>query len=75
MNSKVLQLSVCGDDFLDAARNAWKRQRVRSEQRDREDVVAFQKMHEEKLIWQKAKVERTTPVSDSSCETFSCIDG
>lgn len=53
-----------------------RRQRVRSEQRDREDVVAFQKMHEEKLMWRKAEEgEPTTPVDDSSYETFSCIDG
>uniref|UniRef100_A0A1I7VP68 non-specific serine/threonine protein kinase n=1 Tax=Loa loa TaxID=7209 RepID=A0A1I7VP68_LOALO len=53
-----------------------RRQRVKSEQRDREDVVAFQKMHEEKLMWRKAEEgEPTTPVDDSSCETFSCIDG
>uniref|UniRef100_A0A915PPF6 non-specific serine/threonine protein kinase n=1 Tax=Setaria digitata TaxID=48799 RepID=A0A915PPF6_9BILA len=42
-----------------------KRQRVRSEQREREDVVAFQKMHEEKLMWRKAEESRPiTPVDD-----------
>lgn len=54
----------------------FQRQRVKSEQRDREDVVAFQKMHEEKLMWRKAEEgEPTTPVDDSSYENFSCIDG
>uniref|UniRef100_A0A0R3RYI5 non-specific serine/threonine protein kinase n=1 Tax=Elaeophora elaphi TaxID=1147741 RepID=A0A0R3RYI5_9BILA len=53
-----------------------KRQQVRSKQRDREDIVAFQKMHEEKLMWRKAEEsEPTTPVDDSLCETFFCIDG
>lgn len=48
---------------------------MRSEQRDREDVMAFQKMHEEKLMWRKAEGELTTLADDSLCETFSCIDG
>ncbi|VBB25904.1 unnamed protein product [Acanthocheilonema viteae] len=53
-----------------------KRQQVRSEQRDRDDVVAFQKMHEEKLMWRKAEeTEPTAVIDDSLCRTFSCIDG
>ncbi|CAG9537016.1 unnamed protein product [Cercopithifilaria johnstoni] len=60
----------------EAVEHERRRQRVRSEQRDREDVVAFQKMHEEKLMWRKAEEgEPATPVDDSLYETFSCIDG
>ncbi|VDN04109.1 unnamed protein product [Thelazia callipaeda] len=53
-----------------------KRQRMKSEQQDREDVVAFQRMREEKLMWKEAEeCEPTTPVDDKFCATFSCLDG
>lgn len=37
--------------------------------------MAFQKMHEEKLMWRKAEEGELAIQVDDIYETFSCIDG
>lgn len=51
------------------------RQRARSEQKEREDLVTFQREREEKLKWKEAqKFEDLVLADDQNCEAFSCVD-